>query len=164
MHGDRCRTRTLHHAGEFHGDILPRRVSFAEFDRDRVLNRTRHLLDDRARHIGRGHKRAAVALLHDFAGRAAHVDVDIRQRLAHLLLDPGGLARHGIGLVAEKLHRNHALALRAIEQMPRFLVGERKRLGGNHLGIGKIGAALQAKRAKRNIVHPGHGGKQNRRL
>ena len=89
-----------------------------------MLNRPGNPAHDIACQIGSLQQRAAVALLHDFRSRTSHIDVYIRERIAHLFFDPYGLAGHGIRLMAEQLHGHPAFVGSTVEQMARLLVGK----------------------------------------
>ena len=161
MHRNRRSAGIFHTACEIDRDVFVCGIPLAEFDRCGMFDGGRHLAHDLGSELGRRHERRAVALLHDLASRAAHVDVDISERIAHLGFNPRGFTRHRLGLVAEQLHGNLAFVGRAIEQVARFLVRERKRFAGNHFGIRDVAAQLQAQLTEGDVVHASHGGKKH---
>ena len=128
VHGDGARPCVFHSAGELGGCFLPHLEPAAELHRDGMFHGAAHRRHDGCGERRVAHERRAVAFRHDLARGAAHVDVEVRERVAHRLLDPCGLLGHDGGLVPEQLHGHEVLPRSEAQQVARLLVCERKAL------------------------------------
>ena len=161
VHRDPVGSGLFHEARESGRRLVAFRPAPPELHRDRMLHGPLHGPHDGGGQVGILHERRAVPLRHDLAGGTSHVDVQIGQSLPHLLLDPGGLGGHDVGLVAEQLHGHPGLAVGQGQQVARLLAGEGEPLGRDHLREGHIRPGLAAERPEGDVGHAGHGREQH---